>query len=46
MIKPWEIHPPKSLDSDSAHIHCQTRVIYNGEPSLRGASTPTRLIFT
>lgn len=45
MIKPWEIYPPKSLDPDSAHIHYQTWVIYNGEPSLKVASTPTRLIF-
>lgn len=45
MIKPWEIHPPKSPDSDSAHIHCQTRVIYNEEPSLRVASTLTQLTF-
>lgn len=45
MIKPWEIHPPKSLAPDSAHIHYWTRVIYNGEPSLQVASAPTRRIF-
>lgn len=45
MIKPWEIHPPKSLAPDSAHIHYQTPVIYNGEPSLKVASVPIRLIF-
>lgn len=25
MIKPWEIHPPKSLAPDGAHIHRWTQ---------------------